>query len=131
MTTEKEIVAMEREALEEWAGGRPSKYLKHAAADMTYYDDIGAQGGLQGLETVRGYATAALDGNIPPHQYEMLGTHVQDYGDTSILTYEYQPSTPDGQKLTRWRASVVYNKSGGQWQMVHAHWTMQKEQGEG
>ena len=127
MDAQDQVISLEREALDQWAAGKPSNYLKHAHDDITYYDDIGAQSGLQGLEAVRSYATAALDGNIPPHQYEMLNTHVQHYDNTGILTYQYQPSGPDGQPLTLWRASVVYSRIDGNWKMVHAHWTMQKK----
>lgn len=55
---------------------------------------------------------------------EMINPHVQVYGDTAILTYNYAgltkasdgKVTPDLAKSTR-----VYVKQGGKWMLVHAN----------
>lgn len=119
------ILNLEREALDHWSAGDPEGYSKHAADDITYFDDIGAQNRIESLDALRNYASG-LKEMIPPHKYEMVGSKVQLFGDTAILTYHYHPFTFEGNPLTKWRASVVYNNSSGEWKMVHANWTMEK-----
>jgi len=124
METFEIILSLEREALDNWSNGNPHGYLKHAASDITYFDDIGAQNRL-GLESWDTYAKT-LKEMIPPHKYQMVEPKTQVYGDTVILTYLYHPSTADGEPLTKWRATVVYSNIESDWKMVHANWTMEK-----
>lgn len=120
------ILSLEREALDNWSTGNPHGYMKHAANDITYFDDIGAQNRMEGLEAWDTYAKT-LKEMIPPHEYKMFEPKVQVYGDTAILTYHYHPTLADGKPGTKWRATTVYCNLEGEWKMVHAHWTMEKE----
>ena len=120
-----EILACERSALERWSAGDPVGYGGRADDDIVYYDDIGAQNRVVGIEAVRAY-TKSLEGQIPPHDYEMVDPHVQMSGEVGVLSFKYQPLAPDGTPLTAWRATTVYRRSGEDWKMFHAHWTMLK-----
>lgn len=121
------ILSHERDALNNWSNGNPAGYFQHAADDITYFDDIGAQGRKEGIESVSPYGET-LKEMIPPHKYEMENTKVQVYGDAAILSYHYQPYSNEGEPLTKWRASVIYSNLNDEWKMVHAHWTMVKPQ---
>lgn len=120
-----EIVARERTLLEQWSAGKPLGYLDAAATDISYFDDIGASEGIRGRGAVRKYV-ASLEGQIPPHEYEMVDPEVQLVGDVGVLTFLYHPSTSDGTPLTPWRATSVYRREGDGWAQIHAHWAMQK-----
>ena len=61
---EQAIVAQERSALEQWAAGNPLGYLDIDAADVTYFDDIGAHSRVDGIEAMRTYLSS-LEGRIP------------------------------------------------------------------
>jgi hypothetical protein len=124
---EKEIIALERRALDNWSLGKTTGYAEAGEADLTYCDDIGAQTRIDGLDAVRKYL-ASLEGKVPVHEYEMVNPKVQVYGDIGILTIQYHPSTLEGQPLRKWKATSVYRYSGGSWHMVHAHWSTIKEQ---
>ena len=93
---------------------------------MTYFDDIGAHQRIDGIAAMLNYA-AALEGKIPAHRYDVVDPKVQVYGDVGIVTLRYEPSAPDGSPLQRWKATVVYRRAGGEWCVVHAHWSMVKE----
>ena len=67
MSTQETILSLEREALNHWADGDVMEYLKNYADDATYCDDIGAQGGLVGIEAIKSYA-GNLVGQIPRHR---------------------------------------------------------------
>jgi ketosteroid isomerase-like protein len=120
------VLARERQALDRWSAGDPAGYVTFAAEDISYFDDIGAQARLDGIGDVRAYL-ASLDGKIPPHRYEVVEPRVQLCDDVAVLTFRYHPYGPDGQPLTRWKATTVYRRDAGEWWTIHAHWSMLKE----
>jgi len=126
MTTQEHIIALEREALDGWSGGNAVKYLVHAADDITYFDDIGANTGLTGIDAVTEHFHVVAS-MVPEHHYEMVGTNFQDLGDNIVLMFNYHPTTLEGEPSTKWRATVVYTRRGDDWKVVHAHWTMHKD----
>jgi len=117
------ILAQERHALDQWAAGNTLGYLDIDAADITYFDDIGAHSRVEGIEAMRTYFTS-LEGKIPPHQYQLVDPKVQLYGDAGILTLHYNASSADGTPLALWKATSVYHRIGGEWRVVHAHWSL-------
>lgn len=119
------ILARERQALDRWSQGQTTGYADVADDDITYFDDIGAQARVAGKPAVREYLTG-LEGQIPPHNYEMVDPRVQVYGDVGVLTFLYHPSGPDGEPGQRWKATSVYRNVDGEWWAVHAHWSMIK-----
>jgi ketosteroid isomerase-like protein len=123
---EQAILAQERRALERWSHGDPLGYVAIEAEDITYFDDIGAHRRIDGLAALRGYL-AALERKTPPHRYEVVDPKVQLYGDIGVLTPRYLPSTREGEPLPPWKATSVYRRAGGEWRIVHAHWSLVKE----
>lgn len=122
---EETILARERSALDRWSQGDPSGYLGIQSDDVTYFDDIAAQSRIDGIEAMRDYFSS-LQGEIPPHWYEVENPKVQVYGDVGILTLRYLASDEQGQSLAEWRATSVYRRSEGEWRIVHAHWSLNK-----
>lgn len=120
------ILAQERRALDRWAQGKPLQYFDRWAEDITYFDDIGAHRRIEGIVAMRNYA-ASLEGKVPPHHYELVDPKVQVYGDIGIVTLRYEPFGTDGVPLQRWKATLVYRRTGDEWRVVHAHWSMAKE----
>jgi ketosteroid isomerase-like protein len=123
---EEVILEKERAALDRWSSGDPVGYTESAAEDMSYFDDIGAQNRLNGLQSCRAYLST-LEGQIPAHSYELADTRVQVYGDVAILTLHYHPSSLQGEAMTPWKATTVYRLAQGEWRMVHANWSLLKE----
>jgi hypothetical protein len=122
---EQAILGQERRALDQWASGNPLGYVDIDADEVTYFDDIGAHQRIDGLDRLRAYFSS-LSGKIPPHRYEVLDPKVQIYGDVAVLTLRYQPSDASGTMLTPWKATSVYRRSGAEWRIVHAHWSIVK-----
>ena len=123
--TEETILALERRAMDRWARGDPLGYLDIDAEDVTYFDDIGANSRINGIDAMRTYFTS-LQGKIPPHRYELVDPDVQVYGDVGILTLRYNAFAADGQPLAHWKATSVYHRRGKEWRIVHAHWSKVK-----
>lgn len=125
LSAEEAILAKERERLEHWSKGELTAYAKGSTEDVSYFDDIGAHDRIDGLAELLTYLSA-LEGQVPAHDYEIVDPRVQLYGDVGIVTLRYHPSF-QGEALTRWKATSVYRQSDGEWEMVHAHWSMSKD----
>ena len=121
------ILAKERQALDRWAAGDPLGFSDNFSDDATYFDDIAAHVRLDGREEIQDYL-ASLKGKIPPHSYEIVDPKVQFYREIAILTLRYQGTTPDGELGPLWKATSVYRLINGEWLVVHAHWSLVKEQ---
>jgi uncharacterized protein (TIGR02246 family) len=121
---DKEIIALERSALDKWSQGNTHGFIDIGADDVTWFDFMpGEQPRIEGLEAVRSYM-AHVAGQIPPHAYELVNPKVQVYGNTAILAFHWKASTTDGKALEGWKATSVYHWNDGRWSMVHAHWSM-------
>jgi len=120
------ILALEREALDQWAQGNPLGFAVNVSDDVTYFDDIGAHNRIDGAKETKNYL-ASLEGKIPPHNYEIVDPKVQVYGDVAILTFQYH-TTIDTLQGPPWKATSVYHFNDSIWQVVHANWSLVKVQ---
>ena len=125
-TVEEAILTQARRELDEWSEGNPQGYGSSAADDVTYFDNIGAQTRLDGVQAFREYL-AALQGQVPEHNYEIVDPKVQVYGDIGILSMHYHGFSAEGETLGRAKGTSVYRQSDGAWRMVHTHWSTQEE----
>ena len=116
------ILAQERAALDRWSAGDPQGYAQSAADDVTYFDFIGAQVRLNGIQAFRDYLSS-LQGQFPSHTYEIVDPRVQVYGDIGILTLHYHPTALDGEAMGASKATIVYRRTDGTWHNVHLHWS--------
>ena len=120
------ILAQERAALERWSAGDPLGYARFAADDVTYFDFIGAEVRVDGIQAFRNYLSALL-GQFPAHTYEIVDPKVQVYGDVGILTLHYHPTALDGEAMGPSKATCVYHRTNGTWHKVHVHWSTLNE----
>lgn len=115
------VIALESDALNQWAQGNPTGFSQHVADDITYIDDNGEYTRIDGIEAFNNYLSS-LEGQIPQHQYKIVDPLVQVYGDVAILTYQWH-SKIDTMSGPLWKASSIYHFNDSIWQMVHAHWS--------
>ena len=79
---------------------------------------------LEGKSIAARFYDASLKSGDKGLVSEMVNPHVQVYGDTAILTYNFAGMTQgkDGKMHNNFAKSTrVYNKQGGQWMLVHAN----------
>ncbi|MEZ5461217.1 DUF4440 domain-containing protein [Dokdonella sp.] len=79
---------------------------------------------VEGKALASTFYEASLKGGDTGLVSEMLNPHVQFYGDTAILTYNYMGMTKDkdGKVSPNLAKSTrVYAKMGGKWMLVHAN----------
>lgn len=121
------IVGIEKEALDRWGKGDPQGYLETYAPEITYFDPA-IEKRVDGIEAMRAYL-APLTGKIKVDRYEMIGAKVQRLGDAAVLSYQLvsQAISPNGTPFTvRWNSTKVYGLIGGNWKLVHDHWSFIK-----
>lgn len=120
-----DVVAMERAALDRWGRGDPQGYLEIMANEVTYFDPV-QERRIDGLEAMR-KMLEPITGKITVSRFDMIDPKVQRHGDSALLTFNLVSyrMRPDGQEIAiaRWNSSELYGKVGGQWRIVHSHWS--------
>lgn len=126
-----EIVALERSALERWITGDPQGYLNIYTPEVTYFDPF-REKRVDGLEAMKTLFAPMKETKRPisDPRYEMIDPKVQRHGDVALLTfnlinYGKLPNQPET-VLARWNSTEVYNRIGGQWKIIHSHWSFIK-----
>jgi len=124
----KEIVAMERAALDRWGKGDPQGYLEIMAPDVTYFDPS-TDRRIDGLPALR-KMIEPYTGKIKIERYEMVDPKVQRHGDVALLTFNLLNfrKLPDGkeQVTLRWNSTETYGRVSGKWRIIHSHWSFTK-----
>lgn len=123
------LVSIERLMLDPWSQGKPGAGVEALplADDCTLMDDIGGYDRLQGPEAVRAYGRS-LEGQIPPHNYEIARPHLQRRATVAVLTFYYHPTLPDGTEGSNWKVTSVYTEEPGGWQLLHTNWSFYRPQ---
>jgi hypothetical protein len=115
----REILALERQALDGWQTGNPDPMLAIADPDIAYFHVMTTQR-LDGLPAVKALferyrGTPLFD------SYEIAAPRVQAAGGTAVLTYILVQHT--GAATTRWNATQVYQRKKDGWRVIHSHWS--------
>ena len=109
-----------------WASGDPLVFLKNAAEDIVWIDDIGSSKRLVGRDALKPYLEE-FKGKVPSHKHELFDFNFQFYGDIVIASYYYQ-GTIEGVKASPWKAVSIFKYSEGDWFSVHENWTENLEE---
>jgi ketosteroid isomerase-like protein len=118
--TAREILAMERKALDGLQVGNPDPVLAISAPEITYFHAV-TEKRLDGLPAVK--ALFELYRGRPLFDsYEMAEPKVQVSGDIAILTYILVRHV--GTSTTRWNATQVYQRKKDGWLVIHSHWSV-------
>ncbi len=120
-----DVVSLERAALDRWGKGDPNGFLETYAPEITYFDP-GVERRLDGHVAMTDYYRP-FAGKIKVLRYEMIDPKVQRHGDVAVLTYNLRSEAvqPDDKQVTvRWNSTSVYAQIGGQWKIIHSHWSL-------
>jgi ketosteroid isomerase-like protein len=124
-SAEKSLLALETGAMEWWRNGDPMGWAAISAPEVTYVDPSLTKP-IVGREEYAGYLEK-LKGKIHYQGSEFIQPKVEVYGDVAVLTYVYRATVeyPDGAggKSTLWNTTEVYARLGGEWKIIHTHWS--------
>ena len=118
----REVLALERQALDGWQTGNPDPMLTTADPDITYFHAMIEErlNGLPALKALFG----SYRGRPLFDSYEMAGPKVQSSGDIAVLTYILVRHI--GTMTTRWNSTQVYQRKKEGWRVIHSHWSVTK-----
>jgi len=120
--TAREVLALERKAMDGWQAGNPDPALAIADPEITYFHAmtekrLDGRPALKALfETYRG--RPLFD------SYEIAEPRVQAAGDTAVLTYILVRRV--GTATTHWNATQVYQRKKEGWRVIHSHFSVTK-----
>ncbi len=120
----KDLIELERAALDRWNNGDPTGYLELYSDDFSYFDEE-TKARVDGLNAIR-KLYAPLAGKIYNARYEMLNPKVQWFGQTGILSFNLVTYSKEGDVTSRWNSTEVYSKYDEKWKIVHSHWSFTK-----
>jgi ketosteroid isomerase-like protein len=119
------IIALERAALDRWGNGDPQGYIELFADDVTYFDPM-TERRVDGIEAMRA-RFAPIKGLVKLTRYEIQNPDVHRRGDLAVLSFNLVTYglRPNGEATTtRWNTTEVYALVGGQWKIVHSHFSL-------
>jgi len=116
----RQILALERRAMDGWQKGDPGPALEISDREITYFHVMTDRrlDGLPALEALY----QAYRGTPLFDSYEMLDPKVQVSGDVAVLTYNFVRR--NGTAASRWNATQVYQRKKEGWRVIHSHWSM-------
>lgn len=127
--TAREIVNLERAALDRWIRADPDGYLGLYAQDVNYFDPFRPRR-IDGLNALTAQLAPMRGVKLPftDQRYEMLNPLVRVEGNLAILTfnlanYAKVAGNPTEVALSRWNATEVYQRTDTAWHIIHAHWS--------
>jgi ketosteroid isomerase-like protein len=127
----KELVALERAALDRWITLDPQGYLDLYAPEVTYFDPT-TEKRVDGMEAMKERVAPMKNIKLPfkDVRYEMIDPRVERHGDVALLTFNVVnhgklPDRPES-VLSRWNSTEVYRRINGKWKIIHSHWSFTK-----
>ena len=117
--TERELVAMERAAMDGWLKGDAGPMLAAADPDITFFHVMTADrvdGAAAVKELFAGFAGRPLYDS-----YRIDNPKVQAAGAMAVLTY--QLVTQNGDITRKWNATQVYQRKNNAWKVIHTHFS--------
>ena len=134
MDVARHIISLERSALDRWIRADPDGYLSLYAKEATYFDPF-REKRVDGLDDLKARMAAMRGITLPftEPRYDMIDPVVHVEGNTAVLTFNLvnygKPSgCAEETVLARWNATEVYRKMGGDWRIIHTHWSFTQPQ---
>jgi ketosteroid isomerase-like protein len=117
---EKQIVQIEKDALEKWYQGDPAAYIAIMGNDIGYFEPS-LEKRLDGREPLK-KMYEALRGKVHADKFDMLNTKVQASGDMAVLSFNM--ISIEGGIPYRWNCTEVFaREKDGKWKIIHSHWS--------
>lgn len=124
------LLNLEKGAMERWRNGDPWGWAEISAPDVTYIDP-GLTQPIVGLSAYKTYLKQ-LEKKVFYQKSEFIDPQVVVVGDAALLTYNYRSTATAGDPphttQTLWNTTEVYFRRGGEFKIVHTHWSFVNHQ---
>lgn len=118
----REVLDLERQALDGWRTGNPDPQLAISDSQITYFHAV-VEGRIEGLPALK-ELYERYRGMPLFDSYEIVNPQVQAAGDVAVLTY--QLAQRNGSVTNYWNATQVYWRKKEGWRIIHTHWSAAK-----
>ena len=118
----RQLVTLERQALDGWMKGNPDPAIAISDPGITYFH-VMTEHRLDGLPAVKALYEG-FRGRPLFESYEILEPKVQVSGDIAVLTYLFAWRT--GSVVSRWNSTQIYQKKKDGWRIIHSHWSQNR-----
>lgn len=117
----REILDLERAALDRWIVGDPHGFVERCRGDVTYFDHLSKEK-IRGVEALREHVVR-YEGAVSVPGYRMENVDIRRAGGVAVLAYNWVTLSEDGAETSRWNASEVFVREGEEWLYAHLHWS--------
>lgn len=119
------IIALEKQALEDWNNGNPDRFIELSSDEVVYIDPA-FESKLEGKKALENYYDS-IRGKIMLDNYQMIDPVVQLFPGIAVLTYHYQVHR-NGITFKMNCSEVYKSEESNQWKIVNTHWSFVKPQ---
>ena len=123
----REIIAMERDALERGARGEVDVFVDHSEPDVVYFDPF-IDRRIDGLAALREYYHKNFKPPKEEFTIELLNPNVQLLGDAAVLTFNFRSTGRSTGRTELWNCTEVFRKTPRGWRIVQTHWSWTRPQ---
>lgn len=126
---EERIIAKEKAILDEWGKGHTMIFPANCADGITYFDPS-LDKRIDGVEEFTAHLKP-VENKFTIEKYEMVDPEVQVHGEIAVLTYNltnYARNPRGEMQKFCWNTTEVYLNTGGDWKIIHSHWSFTKPQ---
>lgn len=124
------ILHLEKQAMERWRNGDPFGFVELSAQEVAYVDP-GLTAPIVGLEKYSAFMKQ-IEGKVHYQCSEFIEPKVTQVGNAALLSYNYRSTVlNDSDEVvtqTPWNVTVVYFLKENRWQIVHGHFSFQRNQ---
>ncbi len=118
--SENAIIALEKQALEQWNNGNPDGFIDLSSNDIVYFDPA-LENKLEGRKALEDYYNT-IRGKIKIDTYKMINPTVQLTSEMAVLTYDYEVHRDS--RIFKMHCTEVYClDSSDHWKIIHTHWS--------
>ena len=114
------IIALEKQALEQWNNGNPDGFLALSSDDVVYFDPA-LENQLTGKKALEDYYNP-IRGKVKTDLYQMINPVVQLSSGVAVLSFHYEAHI-DGIIIKMHCTEVYRLSSSNQWKIIHTHWS--------
>ena len=65
-------------------------------------------------------------GKVKIARYDIIDPKVQEDHDLAVLTFNIVNHDAQGKVMNRWNVTEVYRRLGGDWKIIHSHFSLSK-----
>lgn len=120
------IIALEKQALEQWNNGNPDGFIELSSEDVVYFDPV-LKKQLVGKKALKDYYNP-IRGKNKTDSHQMVNSVVQLLSDVAVLSFHYEAYKDS--MIIKMNCTEVYRlDSSNQWKIIHTHWSFVQPNG--